>query len=190
MKKFFSLFFIVFILNNLVLADSWDDFSDIDKMWDGQKAITNQEFENVVEKLEEKNKEGQTKINRKKRKKLFGSGTTLHSELNPDNEINEISDLKKEDNIINVPVQLIINNQHLEKGFYKVVPEEDDKGKKYVCFYQSQYLKAKLEVIETGDDFEESTIDFAKIIPHNESFIKFIYGSIDFNAYAFVPYIN
>ena len=191
-KTFLSL--AVFILFCLPLyADSWDDFSDLDRMWDGQKAITNQEFEQVMEKLEEKGKLKEEKQVQKRRKKFFGSGTTLHSELNPDTNVKEIPELKseKEDLLVNVPVHLIIDGKPLEKGYFKVLPEIDKvTGKKYISFYQSQFFKGKVEVIETDDDYGEKLLDFVKIIPYNDSFVKIIFGSIEFNAYAFIPFVE
>ena len=56
MKKFFLLFLSLIISTAIVLAESWDAFSDVDRMWDGQHSITNQEFEQVMDKLEEKGK--------------------------------------------------------------------------------------------------------------------------------------
>ena len=54
MKKIISLIVCLVIFSGLsVKADSWDDFSNLDRIWDGQKSITNQEFEQVMEKLEE-----------------------------------------------------------------------------------------------------------------------------------------
>lgn len=176
----------------VVFADSWDDFSNLDRIWDGQKSITNQEFEQVMEKLEEKGKQKEEKQLKKKRKKLFGSGTTLHEELNPDGNITELGDLKpKEEGIlINVPVNLVFDGKVLEKGYYKIIAEKDSTdGKKYVNFYQSQFLKGRLEVTETEDDYGEETLDFAKIIPYNDSFVKLIVGSIEFNAYTFIHYV-
>lgn len=192
MKKFFLLFLSLIISTAIVLAESWDAFSDVDRMWDGQHSITNQEFEQVMDKLEEKGKLKEEKVQKKKRKKLFGSGTTLHDELNPDKEINEFESLeKKEDVLINLPVQIIIDGKSLEKGYYKVIGEKDSKTKKiYINFYQSQFFKGKLEMIETSDDYEKETIDFVDLIPYNEKFVKIIFGSLDFNAYAFVPFLE
>ena len=51
-KKTAVLMSIFLISATFVLADSWDDFSSVDRMWDGQKSITNKEFEQVMEKLE------------------------------------------------------------------------------------------------------------------------------------------
>ena len=58
----------------------------------------------------------------------------------------------------------------------------------YILFYQSQYFKGKVLANETNEDFDEETLDFARLIPYNDSFVKIIYGCLDFNAYALVPY--
>ena len=61
----------------------------------------------------------------------------------------------------------------LEQGYYKIIAERDDKNKKlYVNLYQSQFFKGKIEVNETTDDFGEEKLDFARILPYNESFVK------------------
>ena len=193
MEKKILLLMIAFSLILPSYAESWDDFSNLDRMWDGQKSITNQEFEQVMEKLEEKGKQKEEKQVKKKRKKFFGSGTTLHNELNPDINVQEIPELKseKEDLLVNIPVQLVIGGKLLERGYFKVLPEIDEEtGKKYVSFYQSQFFKGKIEVTETEEDYGEDLLDFAKIIPYNESFVKLIFGSIKFNAYAFIPFIE
>ena len=70
------------------------------------------------------------------------------------------------------------------------MPEKAEDGKCYVLFYQSQFLVAKLELIEVQDDFAEEKLDFAKIQPYNDSHIKLIFGSLDFNGYALLPYTH
>ncbi len=194
MKK---IFFIISILTSLIivpaaLADSWDDISNIDTMWNEQKSITNQEFEQVVNALEEKKKTQEENKIKKKRKKLFGKGSTLHEELSPDGKIQEIDSLEpKEDLLLSIPVNIILEDHTLDKGFYKILPNTDkETGKKYVKFYQSQFYKGKVEVIETQDDFAEKDLNFVKLIPYNDSFVKIIFGSLDFNGYAFIPYIK
>ncbi len=192
MRKSF-LFIVLFVFAFPVFAEGWDDFGSVERMWDGQKSITNKEFEQVMEALESNHKQKEEKQKKKKIKKISGGGTSLHNELNPEKEINEIPDLrnKAEDGIlINVPVNLILGEKILEKGFYKVFARKDDNKKLYVSFYQSQFFKGETEVIETKDDFGEDEIDFAKLIPYNKSFMRMIFGSLDFNAYAFIPYIS
>ena len=184
----------VFCSTNAVLADSWDDFSNLDRIWDGQKSITNQEFEKVMDKLEEKTKQKEEKQIKKKRKKMFGGGSTLHVELNPDSEIQELDILKaskEEGLLLNTPVQLVVGKNVLEKGFYKIFPERDENSKKvYIKFYQSQFFKGQVEMTETEDDYGKEVIDFVEVLPFNDSFVKVIFGSVDFNAFTFLPYIN
>ena len=192
MKKILILLFLL-SLPTIAKAESWDDFSNVDRMWDGQQSITNQEFEQVINKLEEKTEQKEIKEKRKKRKKLFGPGTTLHSELNPDKE--NISTQKildsEEDLLINLPIQIILNNKTLERGYYRVIGEKDkENGKVYLNLYQSQFLKGKIEATETEDDFNKETINFVETLHYNENFIKIIFGSIEFNAYAIIPFIE
>ena len=55
-------------------------------------------------------------------------------------------------------------------------------------FYQSQFFKGKVRASETTDDYDAETIDFVKLVPYNEQFVKIIAGCLEFNAYAFVQY--
>ena len=194
MKKFLLLIITLWIICGvqLVKADSWEDLSSVEKMWDGQKSITNQEFEKVVEKLEAPQKQKEEKEKKAKRKKKFGSGTTLHEELNPDNKVLELESLKPEnDLVISIPVDLLMDNNIIEKGFYKIVAEIDSETqKKYLNFYQSQYFKGKVEITETKSDFDEKELNFVKLVPYNDSFVQIIFGSLDFNGYVFLPYEN
>lgn len=176
-----------------VFADDWDDFGAVERMWDGQKSITNKEFEEVMDALQSNQKQKEEKQKKKKIKKISGGGNTLHSDLNVENKINEIPDLKskaEEGVLVNIPVRLILGDNFLEKGFYKVLARRDDDKKIYVSFYQSQFFKGEIEVTETDDDFGEDEIDFAKLYPYNKSFMRMIFGSLDFNAYAYIPFVE
>ena len=194
MKKILSLLVLILISTQSVFSSDWDDFDNVDRMWDGQKTITNQEFEKVMEKLEENKEQKEIKQKKKKIKKISGGGKSLHSELDVNNEIPAFEKLKskrEEGILINCPVDLIIDNTVLERGYYKVIAERDKENNKiYINFYQSQFFKAKLEVIETDNDFGQDKLDFAELLPYNESFMKMIFGSLDFNAYAFVQFIE
>ena len=194
MKKFVAFLFSLFILSmaQSVKADSWDDLLNVDRMWDGQKSITNQDFEQVVEKLEEVGKQKEEKLKEKKRKKLFGKGSTLHDELNPEKNVQEFESIAvPEDLIINLPVKLLINNSIVDRGYYKVLPSIDkDTNKKYIELYQSQFLMAKIEMTVTNSDFGESELNFVRLIPHNETFVKIIFGSLDYNGYALIPFVD
>lgn len=184
-----SLFFI-FLLPS-VLADSWDDFSDVDRMWDGQKSITNKEFEQVMDALEEKANKKEEKKKKKLFKRIGGGGTSLHKELNPESDVSEIEPIKQNEEgiLLNSSVDLIVDGGVLERGYYKVLAERNkDDNKIYLSFYQSQFFKGKIEATETNEDYGEKSIDFVRLLPYTESYVKIIFGSIDFNAYAFIPY--
>lgn len=195
MKKLFLLVSlgIIFASINSVCADEWDDFSAMERAWDGQKTITNKDFEQVIDALEEKTNKKEEKKKKKRFKKISGGGTSLHNELNPDNEIktNEIVKPNTDGVLVNIPVTVFLDGQPLEKGYYKVLGERDKESKKiYISFYQSQFFKGKIEAYETNDDYDEQEVDFARLLPYNESFMKMIFGSLDFNAFAYIPYVE
>jgi len=190
MKKILLILMLIFALPSF--SSDWDDFENVDRMWDGQKTITDKEFEEVMQKLEENNIKKEEKQQQKKIKKISGGGKSLHKELDAGGEVpvfEKLKSKKEEGILVNTPVNLLIGNTMLEKGYYKVIAERDKETNKiYVNFYQSQFFKAKLEVIETDNDFGQDKLDFAELLPYNESFVKMIFGSLDFNAYAFIPY--
>lgn len=179
------------IIPTIVFAESWDDFSGLDRAWDGQKSITNQEFEDAINTLEGKKKQKEKKQQKKRAKKISGGGTSLHSELSPDSEIQGLTPLKSKNDeglLLNVPVNLIIDENPLDKGYYKVIAERDKNNDIYLSFYQSQFFKGKVRACETNDDYDSESLDFVKLIPYNKNFVKIIFGSLDFNAYAYIRY--
>lgn len=187
MRIIFGILFFLIILSPKAFSESIDDFAVAEKLWEDHQSVNVQDYDQVIEALEEKKEQREEKSWRKKIKK-FGGGTTLHKEINPKNEITEIDDLKPEDGVlVNIPVGLLIDGCVLEKGYYKASGVRE-KDKLFVEFYQSQFLKGKIEVIETKEDYGEEDLNFARILPHNDSYVKFIYGSLDFNAYVYLPF--
>ena len=194
MRKFFILFLVLlFPIVLSVYADEWDDFANIERSWDGQKSITNKEFEDVVNALEKNKNQKEEKQRKKKIKKISGGGNSLHKDMNFDKDVKEIQELKhqKEELLLNLPVDVFLDDTLLEKGYYKITGEKDKETNKiYILFYQSQYLKGKVQANATDDDFDEKMIDFVNITPHNDMFMKLIFGSLDFNAYVYLPYVK
>lgn len=173
-----------------VQAAEWDDFGNIDRMWDGQESVTNKEFEEVMDALQTNQKKKDAKQRKKLIKKISGGGTSLHGGLEPDSDIKEVTELKSdtEGQLLNIPVNLLIDGVPLEKGFYNVIGKKEKNGKIWLYLYQSEFLKGKIAAFETSDDFDEETLDFVKLIPQSDSKVKIIFGSLHFNAYAFLPY--
>lgn len=193
MKKIILLvvFIFVFVFNS-VLAEDWNGYSDVGNMWEGQKSITNKEFEEVVEALEQNKKKKEQKKEARRIKKISGGGKSLHSDDVSDVNVAKIDfiDNKKEGMLLNVPVNLIIDDIFLEKGFYKVIAEVDKNNDIYLLFYQSRFYKGKVKANETTNDYNQSEVNFVNLLPYNDNFIKIIYGSLDFNAYAYIRYRN
>ena len=165
-----------------------EDYSNIDRAWDGQEAVTNEQFEEAIDTLEANKKKKEAKQRKKLIKKIGGGGTSLHPGLDPSGEIKPMGEIGEEEaRILNVPVHLIIDGKRLDKGFYRILAERKD-NKIYLLFYQSRFLKGKVEAYETDDDFDKETIDFTELLPHDEKYVKVIYGSLDVNAYTYIMY--
>ena len=180
-----------FFIQSAVYSEDWDNFTDLDKAWETQKPVANQDYEKVINALQEKKDKKEKKKRKKLFKKISGGGTSLHKELNPDSEIQEIDTfVKKEDLLLNVPVDFILNDKVLERGYYKILSERDENKNIIIKFYQSQYFKGSIIATETQDDYEQEKIDFVEIQPFNESFLKLIFGSLDYNAFAYIQYLE
>ena len=97
----------------------------------------------------------------------------------------------RENPIDYLPVKNLITLSLDENGKYRGAAHRQDDVQHHEIsadFASNGFFKGKIEAYETDDDFGEETVDFARMIPYNDSFVKFIFGSIDFNAYAYAPY--
>jgi len=184
MKKFFIILslFIISLSSKSALADDigLDDYSSgIENAWYGQKPVTDESFEKTVTKLEEK-KKGNKKKNFK--------GTSLnHVEKDNGNYMNELSDKTL---LLGLPVELVTTDgQEIPVGHYNIVGKKV-KNKVYLDFRQSNSIIATVEASESDSDFGESSISFVKLIPYDETKVKLIYGSIEFNASTFIKIKN
>ena len=196
MRKFAYLMLFIFILSPAcVLADNFfDNYAGIEHAWDGQKAITDKEFEEAINTLTEKKKKKEEKARKKKIKKISGGGTSLHKGLEPMSEIMEQESLKEkgkyDGQLLNIPVDVVIDGNIIEKGYYNVFGEKDKNGDVYLSFYQAHYFKGKVKAYVTKNDFDNENLDFVKITPYDQNYVKVMYGSLDFNAYAYLRYIQ
>lgn len=194
MKKFFSCFVILMVFCSASVADDdfFDNYTGIDHAWDGQKPITNQEFESAIDTLQKGTKKKEARQKKRKIRKISGGGTSLHSGLDPMKEFQGQDPLKQEEEgcLLNIPVDIFVDGKILERGFYNIYGEKDKDNNIYLYFYQAQYLKGKIKAKETKNDYESDEINFVKFIPYDENFVKIVFGSLDFNAFAYVRYQN
>lgn len=181
MKKILIIFlvsFIIFVLPVFAEDSGSGGIEDMyssgfDKGFGGQKQITDEEFQKILEQVKEKQ-------NKKKNKKIKGQS------FSDDNSKEHIGETMDKNILLSLPVALINNDgAEIPVGHYKIVGEKD-KDKVYLSFYQSATLIAKVPAMETRDDFGEMGINFIKVLPYNEKRVKIIFGSMDFNAYTYV----
>lgn len=189
-KIFISLICLFFLSAAFADDNDWSKYDNIDNAWDGQKIITNKQFEETMNALEErKNK----KINKQKDKaiKKF-KGNSLHDNMDVRKEkIESQTPLEEMDEcqLINISVDFINNGKPVEKGFYRIIGEKKNDGV-YLELFQAHKLITKIKARETDDDFNQEYIQFAKLIPHNNNQMKLIFGSLAFNAYAYINIID
>lgn len=182
---------ILLLISNFAFSADWENFTDLDKAWEKPNEFSNQKYNQVINELEKKKEKQEKKKRKKLFKKISGGGTSLHEELNPDSDIQEIDALiKKEELLLNMPVNFILGDKVLEPGYYKILAERDKDKNIVISFYQSQFLKGSLTATETEDDYGQEKIDFVEVKQFNESFLKLIFGSLDFNAYAYIQYLE
>ena len=194
-NKILLMLFLLFICAYPVCAeDFFDNYTGFEHAWDNQKPITNQEFEKAIDTLTEKQKKKDEKAKKRKIKKISGGGTSLHKGLEPMSEIKAQDILKEkskdEGQLLNIPVNVIIDDKVLDAGFYNVFGEKDKKGDVYLSFYQSQYLMGKVKAYTTNNDFEDEHLDFVKMEVYDKDYIKIMYGSLEFNAYTYLRYLQ
>ena len=192
MRRVCILFLTAFLITQIpVFAEDWSDIQG--DLWGSQKAITNDEFEKAIDTLQAKQKKKEAKKNKKRIKKISGGGTSLHNGLDPMSEIQAQEPLKKTDDegqLLNIPVHLYIGDEKLDTGYYNVFGEKDKNGDIYLSFYQAHYFKGKVKANETKDDFDSDSINFVKLIPYNDDYVMVGFGSLDYNAYVYIRFVN
>ena len=188
MYKKIVLFLIISMFALPICAEEvdWSKYDNIDNAWDGQKVITNKQFEETMNALEAKKNK---KMNRQKEKairKLKGSSLHDNMDAHKDNiESQTPLEEAEECQVINIPVNFVSNGKIIDCGFYKVVGEKKDDGV-YLELYQAHNLIARIKARETQDDFDQEFIRFVKLIPDTDTRMKLIFGSVAFNAYTYI----
>ena len=192
LKRLILIVFSLFIIlpTSAFAEEDWSGYYNIDSAWDGQKSITNKQFEETMDALQARQKKKENKQREKAIRKVKGSSLTPETDAHNDNMINEQPDETLDEfQLLNVPVNFISNGEKIDCGYYQVIGEKKSDGV-YLLLYQAHDLKAKIKAKETNDDFNEETIKFVKILPCNDHQMKIIFGSVDFNAYSYITYIE
>jgi len=184
MRKFFIVLCSLFVLILPVFADDDSSSGNIEDVYKytqllengfvGQKMITDEQFKKALEEVKAKQKKG------KKKDVLKGNS------YNEESGGESIHETKDNVTILTLPVELQNSDgTDIPIGLYKIVGEKNNDGV-FIDFYQSANCVAKVPALETNSDFGESNINFAKLIPYDNTRVKIIYGSMALNAYTLI----
>lgn len=171
MRQILALFLFFAFTINCALADDWDDYIKIDDAAKNQqKTVTQDEFEKVMQRFEKKKKE---------KPKIKGEAR-MQENTTPDT-LNLVNEMYETYPTIMVPTDLItIEQQEIPAGFYRIMSVKKPYGY-FINFYQGNSLIAKVHASSTSNDYNQKTLNYAKMIANDEKSVKFIYGDIDCN---------
>ena len=174
MKKFLSILWVIYLLGAYPVnaeGDLWDNFGDSNVY--GQKAVSEDEFNQALE----------SKQKKKKKDKNIPKG----EKFSQSNETEILNNTEKEPQLLLIPLPLKVKEGYIVPiGHYEIDAEKDNNGEVYLKLYQAHDLIAKIPAEETDDDFGEQVINFVKLKPHGDYHVEIIYGGLDFNAYAII----
>ena len=93
-KRIFIIVLSLFILLpvSALAGDDWSDYNNIDNAWDGQKTITNKQFEETMNALQAKSKKKEQKKREKAIKKVKGSSLIPEMDAHNDDMLYEQPD--------------------------------------------------------------------------------------------------
>ena len=159
---------------------------NIESLNNNDKQITDEDFEKAIEQVDKK-------VNKWKnwaQKRKIPKGQEYRQSNESEEIKNETGD-KATLPVICVPMDLAFGQGTIPVGHYQVKGIKDDEtGNVELALYQGHYLIAKFPAYETTEDFDEEEILFARLIFETENRAKLIYGSLDFNAYAYLRYLH
>ena len=185
MKRALSLLIFVFILVSLPVkadeaGDLWDNFGIDVTPPKESKFVSDEEFDKAFDQMNSKVNKWKTRL----QKRNIPKG----EEFSQSNETEIINNNQGEDAtlpVVSLPVELAVGGAVVPIGHYQVKGEILN-DRPVLSFYQASDLIFRLPATETDGDFDKEEILFADWIEEDENKLKIIYGSLDFNAYAFV----
>ncbi len=184
MKKFWVFYILlIFLIPVLPCAafddDFWDEPIKIDEAAKSQqKAVTDKEFNSVLNFFTRKKKEKE----KKKRPKGAPIGPQLPEGQTPPSDSNVLPVKYDDYPTVMIPVTLVTPyGKEIEPGYYRILSVKTEDNLFYLNFYQGNQLIAKIRAYEVNTDHNQKSINYAKIIPVDDRYINVIYGDIDCN---------
>lgn len=185
MKKFICILFIISFCANVLPCCAEDDFWDEPMKIDSaaksqQKAVTDQEFNKVIEMFTKKKK----KKEEKNKPKGAPIGPQIQEGAQPP-DANAFKVTYEEYPTVMIPVTLLSGDSEIPPGYYRILSVKKDYGY-FLNFYQGNSLIAKVPAVNTGNDHNQKSLNYAKVIPVDDTLMNVIYGDIDCNIEAAV----
>ncbi len=184
-KRFLCLSFAAAMLFSAFPAVAEDDFWDEPMKIDAaaksqQKAVTDQEFNKVINFFNKKKK----KQEEKKKPKGQPIGPQIpEGAAVPDS--NSFKVTYEAYPTVMIPVTLVTEERvEIPPGFYRILSVKKDNDF-YLNFYQGNSIIAKIRAINTGNDYNQKSLNYAKVMPvEGNRYMNVIYGDIDCNIEA------
>ena len=162
-------------------GDLWDNWNTRQDEREA-KPVSDEEFDKALKQIDQK--VNKWKNWAEKRKIPKGEEFSQSNETEILNNEQEKSDNSLP--VLTFPFELKIGEDYMPVGHYQIKGEKVD-GQAVFKFYQGNIEMAQIPATETHDDFGEETITFSKWEAQGDNEIKIMYGSIDLNAYTYVP---
>ena len=103
---------------------------------------------------------------------------------------NILKDIKTDYPTVMIPVTLVTEDKtEIPPGFYRILSAKKENNY-FINFYQGNTLVAKVKAYNTGNDFNQKSLNYAKIIPNGDTLMNVIYGDIDCNLEATLEIIQ
>ena len=137
-KRFLIIVLLLFLLHLAVFAEEdWSGYYNIDSAWDGQKSITNKQFEETMDALQAKQKKKEARQREKAIRKVKGSSLNPELDAHKDDLVNEQPDETLDEfQLLNIPVNFVSNGEIIDCGYYQVLGEKKNDGV-YLHLYQA-----------------------------------------------------
>lgn len=185
MKKALLISLSLFILCSIPVKsaesdDLWGNFNTDITPPKESKFVSDEEFDKALDQMNSKVNKWKTRL----QKRNIPKGEEF-SQSNETEIINNNHGEKATLPVISLPVELYFEQGTVPVGHYQVKGEMID-GRPVLNFYQASDLIFRLPATETNDDYGKDEILFADWIEEDNNKLKIIYGSLDFNAYAYV----
>lgn len=163
-------------------SDLWDNFGDVN-FYNTEKntAVSDEQFDETVNKIKEKQKNSGLFNFNKGPKKMKGAS------YQESNETELIKQMTQDTPVLMIPCELVTSEGKVVPiGHYQVEFVKDENDFVKMKLYQAHYVIAEVPAVETEEDLYDEHLNYLTLDDYEGDRVKINYGSMDFNAFAIV----